>query len=46
MLVSRYQNAGQNWDMKIANRQFENVSQFQYLGTTVANQARRKLRGD
>jgi hypothetical protein len=32
-----HQNAGQNWDMDIANRSFENVSQFRYLGTTVTN---------
>jgi hypothetical protein len=38
MLVSRDQNAGQNRDMKIGNRLFENVSQFKYLGTTVTNQ--------
>jgi hypothetical protein len=38
MLLSRQQNVGQNWDMKIANRSFENVSQFKYLGTTVTNQ--------
>jgi hypothetical protein len=38
MLVSRYQNAGQNRDMIIANRSFENVSQFKYLGKTVTNQ--------
>jgi hypothetical protein len=36
--VSREQNAGQNWDIKIGNRSFENVSQFKYLGTTVPNQ--------
>jgi uncharacterized surface anchored protein len=36
--VSRHQNPGQNWDIKIANRSFENVSQFRYLGTTVTNQ--------
>jgi hypothetical protein len=38
MLLSRHQNAGQNHDMKIANRCFENVAQFSYLGTTVRNQ--------
>jgi hypothetical protein len=37
-LLSRHQNAGQNHDIKIANRSFENVAQFKYLGTTVANQ--------
>jgi hypothetical protein len=35
MLLSRRQNVGQNRDIKIANRSFENVSQFKYLGTTV-----------
>jgi hypothetical protein len=38
MLLSRQQNVGQNRDIKIANRSFENVSQFKYLGTTVTNQ--------
>jgi hypothetical protein len=38
MLLSYHQNAGQNRDIKIANRSFENVSQFKYLGTTVTNQ--------
>jgi hypothetical protein len=37
MLVPHDQNAGQNWDIKIGNRSFENVSQFKYLGTTVQN---------
>jgi hypothetical protein len=37
MLVSRDQNAGQNREIKIGNRSFENVSQFKYLGTTVTN---------
>jgi hypothetical protein len=27
-----------NWNIKIANRSFENVSQFGYLGTTVTDQ--------
>jgi hypothetical protein len=38
MLVSHDQNAGQNRDIKIGNRLFENVSQFKYLGTTVTNE--------
>jgi hypothetical protein len=31
-------NAGQNHDIKTANRSFENVEQFKYLGTTVTYQ--------
>jgi hypothetical protein len=42
MLLSHHQDAGQNHDIKIANRCFENVVQFIYLGTW----CRRKLRGD
>jgi hypothetical protein len=38
MLLSRHQNEGQNRDIKIANRSFENMSQLKYLGTTVTNQ--------
>jgi hypothetical protein len=38
MLLSHQQNAGQNCDIKIANRSFENVPQFKYLGMTVTNQ--------
>jgi hypothetical protein len=38
MFMSRDQNAEQNWDIKIRNRSFENVSQFKYLGTTVTHQ--------
>jgi putative IMPACT (imprinted ancient) family translation regulator len=30
-LLSRHQNVGQNHDIKIANRSFENVSQFKYV---------------
>jgi hypothetical protein len=37
MLMSRHQTAGQNRDVKIANRSFENVSQFKYFGTTATN---------
>jgi hypothetical protein len=38
MLLSRHQNAGQNHDIKIGNRCFENVAKFKYLGTTVTRQ--------
>jgi hypothetical protein len=38
MLVSRHQNAGQNHEIKTANRSFENVVQFIYLGMTVTKQ--------
>jgi hypothetical protein len=38
MLLSRHQNEGQNHNIKIGDRSFENVSQFKYLGTTVTNQ--------
>jgi sorting nexin-29 len=38
MLLSHHQNVGQNRDIKIGNRSFENVSQFKYSGTTVTNQ--------
>jgi hypothetical protein len=35
MLLCGRQNAGQNRDIKIANKSFENLSQFKYLGTAV-----------
>jgi late competence protein required for DNA uptake (superfamily II DNA/RNA helicase) len=37
MLLSRKQNAGQNRDIKIAKRSFENVSQLKYLRMAVTN---------
>jgi hypothetical protein len=37
MLLSRQQNAGQNYGIKVANRCIENVAQFKYLGTTITN---------
>jgi hypothetical protein len=37
MLLSRHQNAGQNHDIKIANRSFESVAPFKYF-RTVTNQ--------
>jgi hypothetical protein len=38
MSLPRHQNTGQNHDIKIGNRCFENVADFKYLGTTVADQ--------
>jgi hypothetical protein len=38
MLLPHHHNTGQNHDIKIANRSFENVAQFRYFGTTVTNQ--------
>jgi hypothetical protein len=37
MLLSHHQNAGQSYNIKIANRYFENVAKFSYLGTTITN---------
>jgi hypothetical protein len=36
--MSCHQNAGQNYNIKIANRAFENGAKFQYLGMAVTNQ--------
>jgi hypothetical protein len=38
MLMSRYQKAGQKHSIKIANRCFEDVTKFKYLGTTLTDQ--------
>jgi hypothetical protein len=38
MLLSRYQNAGQNHYIKIATRSCENMAKFKYLGSAVRNQ--------
>jgi hypothetical protein len=38
MLLFHHQNAGQNHDIKTANRRFENVAQFRYLRMIVINQ--------
>jgi hypothetical protein len=37
MLLSRHQNEGKNYEIKIADSCFENVAQFRYLGTTITN---------
>jgi hypothetical protein len=38
VVMSRDQNAGRSDNMKIDNRSFEMVEEFQYLGTTLTNQ--------
>jgi hypothetical protein len=38
MLVSRCQKAGQRQSIKIANRSFEDVARFKYLGTMLTDQ--------
>jgi hypothetical protein len=38
MLVSHCQKAGQRQSIKIANRSFEDVAKFKYLGTTLTDQ--------
>jgi hypothetical protein len=48
MLLTRHRYMGQNRHIGIANRSFENASQFKYLGTTVTNQnlIREEIKGD
>lgn len=43
--MSYEQNAGQNHNMKIANRHFENVAGFRYLRTTLTNENRMHKEG-
>jgi hypothetical protein len=38
MLMSRSQKTGQNYSIKMANRSFENVAKFKYLGKTLTDQ--------
>jgi hypothetical protein len=37
MLLACHQNSGQNWDIKVANRSFADMSQYKYLRMTVIN---------
>jgi hypothetical protein len=37
ILFLRQQKAGENYDINLANRSFENVVQFKYLGTRVTD---------
>jgi hypothetical protein len=38
MLLSLHHNTGKTHNIKLANRSFENMAQFKYLGMTVTNQ--------
>jgi hypothetical protein len=38
MMLSRHQNTGQNHNIKIGDRSFDNVAPFKYLGTRVTKQ--------
>jgi hypothetical protein len=38
MSMSRYDKAGQEYSTKIANRSFEVLAKFKYLGTTLTDQ--------
>jgi hypothetical protein len=40
LLLSHHQNVGQNWDIKIANRSFENVSQLKYVFGNGSNKSK------
>ena len=49
MIISRDQNAGRSYSMKIYNNNIERVEEFKYLGTTLTNKKflfRKKLRAD
>jgi hypothetical protein len=39
MFLFRHQNGGQNRDIKIVKKSFENVLQIKYLGMIVTNQS-------
>jgi hypothetical protein len=42
MLLSHHHNAGQNHNIKIDNRSFENVAKFRYLRMTVTKKKKKK----
>ena len=44
VVMSRDQNAGRNHNVRIDNRTFERVEEFKYLGTTLTNQIKSRLR--
>jgi hypothetical protein len=48
MLMSHYQKAGQKHSLMVANRSFEDVAMFKYLGTTLTGKiaCRKRLRAD
>jgi hypothetical protein len=46
MLLYHHQNAGQNHDIRRANRCFENVAQFKYLGMIDQKSIQKEIRGD
>jgi hypothetical protein len=38
MIMSRHPNSGQNHNIRIVNKSFENLAKFKYLGKTLTNQ--------
>jgi hypothetical protein len=46
IVMSQNQNVGRSHNVKIDNSSPERVEEFRYLGTTVTNHSRKKLRQD
>jgi hypothetical protein len=38
VIMSHHPNSGQNQNLRIANKSYESVTRFEYLGTTLTNQ--------